>query len=192
MADGIHPDREDRGLSGRQLVLMFLAGVAVCAVFFAAGFLVGYNERSSRAASTERVTPSAVIPPTVNAPPPAAPGTEKPAKTPAAENPVPSNPPASEATPPITPVSPAAAPGGATEGAFWVQVAASSARQEAERIIQELRGKGYPAAIESPAEAGANDHLFRVRVGPFVTHEEADATRDRLAHDGFKQSFIKH
>jgi cell division septation protein DedD len=62
--------QDDRGLSARQLILVFLAGVAVCGVFFSLGFLVGFNERSSRAAPvTEHVTAPAAIPPTVNPPP---------------------------------------------------------------------------------------------------------------------------
>ena len=59
----------DKGLSTRHLILVFLAGVAVCGVFFSLGFLVGYNERSTRMAPvTERVATPATIPPTVNTP----------------------------------------------------------------------------------------------------------------------------
>jgi DedD protein len=62
----------ENGLSTRHLFLVFLAGVAVCAVFFALGYLVGYNERTTRAASlsmtTEGVSTPATIPPTINAP----------------------------------------------------------------------------------------------------------------------------
>jgi cell division septation protein DedD len=60
---------DDKGLSARNLILMFLGGVAVCGVFFSLGFLVGYNERSARMAPvTERVATPATIPPTVNTP----------------------------------------------------------------------------------------------------------------------------
>jgi len=59
----------DKVLSTRHLILVFLAGVAVCGVFFSLGFLVGFNERSARMAPvTERVATSATIPPTVNTP----------------------------------------------------------------------------------------------------------------------------
>ncbi|MGD0011047.1 MAG: SPOR domain-containing protein [Terriglobia bacterium] len=65
-ADSLH---DDKGLSVRHLILVFLAGVAVCGVFFSLGFLVGYNERSARMAPvTERVATPATIPPTVNTP----------------------------------------------------------------------------------------------------------------------------
>lgn len=61
--------RNERGASARQLVLMFLAAVAVCAVFFSLGFVVGYNHAPSKVVPvTENVTPSGEIPPTVNPP----------------------------------------------------------------------------------------------------------------------------
>lgn len=61
--------RDDKGLSTRHLVLIFLAGVAVCGIFFSLGFLVGYNERSVRMSPvTERVSTPATIPPTINSP----------------------------------------------------------------------------------------------------------------------------
>ena len=61
--------RGGKGLSTRHLILVFLAGVAVCGIFFSLGFLVGYNERSTRISPlTERVTTSGAIPPTVNPP----------------------------------------------------------------------------------------------------------------------------
>jgi cell division septation protein DedD len=60
---------DDKGLSTRHLILVFLAGVAVCGVFFSLGFLVGYNERSARMSPvTEHVSTPATIPPTVNPP----------------------------------------------------------------------------------------------------------------------------
>jgi len=60
----------EKGLSTASLVVLFLLGVAVCAVFFSFGFLLGYKERSSsNAAEVERVTPTGDAPPVVNAPP---------------------------------------------------------------------------------------------------------------------------
>jgi cell division septation protein DedD len=60
----------EKGLSTGSLVLIFLLGVVVCAVFFSFGFLVGYRERSSsNTAEVERVTPTGDAPPAVNPPP---------------------------------------------------------------------------------------------------------------------------
>lgn len=61
--------RDEKGASARQLVLMFLAAVAVCAVFFSLGFVVGYNHAPSKVGPvTENVNPSGEVPPTVNSP----------------------------------------------------------------------------------------------------------------------------
>jgi len=61
---------EEKGLSTSSLVLLFLLGVVVCAVFFSFGFLLGYRERSStNTAEVERVTPTGDSPPAVNPPP---------------------------------------------------------------------------------------------------------------------------
>jgi cell division septation protein DedD len=69
MAKSTDSIADDKGLSARNLILVFLGGVAVCGVFFSLGFLVGYNERSARMAPvTERVPTPATIPPTVNTP----------------------------------------------------------------------------------------------------------------------------
>jgi len=61
--------QEDRGFSAWHLVLIFLGAVAVCAVFFSLGFVVGFNHQSTKAAATtENVTPTTDVPPTVNSP----------------------------------------------------------------------------------------------------------------------------
>ena len=66
------------GLSTGHLLFVFLVGVAVCAVFFSLGFLVGYNERSLREVLvSERVTSPPVIPPTVVPVPGGAPNAAK-------------------------------------------------------------------------------------------------------------------
>jgi cell division septation protein DedD len=66
MDDGNNPEHIAKGLSAGQMVTLFLAGAAVCALFFAAGFIVGYNEKSSTAAPvTEKLTEPSDIPPVV-------------------------------------------------------------------------------------------------------------------------------
>lgn len=69
MAKRMERFRDEKGASARHLVLMFLAAVTVCAVFFSLGFIVGYNHTSSKVAPvTENVSRSGNIPPTVNPP----------------------------------------------------------------------------------------------------------------------------
>jgi cell division protein FtsN len=61
---------EEKGVSTGSLVLLFLLGVVVCAVFFSLGFLLGYRERSSsNPAEVERVIPTGEAPPALNPPP---------------------------------------------------------------------------------------------------------------------------
>lgn len=75
MEEDNNPEHVAKGLSAGQMVILFLAGAAVCALFFAAGFIVGYNEKSSTAAPvTEKLTESSDIPPVVTQDPPRQPG----------------------------------------------------------------------------------------------------------------------
>ena len=214
MAGGAEREHDDKGLSVRHFVLLFLAAVAVCGVFFSLGFLVGYNERASRMTPvTERVTAPSPAPPIVNPPPessqtatPTRASAQPPAKPPAA--PVESKPSGAEAAPSSPP--PSAAP--VTKGespaeaaapvplpsntgevgvGFTVQVAASRAKEDAESLVKILKDRGYPVFLVTPEYAHADDNLFRVQVGPFKTHDDAEKVRKQLAAEGFNP-FIRH
>jgi len=193
---------DEKGLSARYLALVFLMGVAACAVFFSLGFLVGYNERPSRGAATEQVTPPPLIPPTVNPPQEAArPAAKQPApattfsREPTVRpEPLPAKP-APESRPAAPPVAapPRAPTGQAGEVgiAYTVQVVAAKNLQDAERLVKELKARGYAVFLVTPEYARANDNLFRVQVGPFATRDEAEKVRAKLVKEGFKP-FIKH
>lgn len=200
MAAVLQSDREERGLSARQLGLLFLAGVAVCAVFFAAGFLVGYNERASKTTPvTEQVTPSGPIPPTVNpplnatSPPPrGAPGA-KPSGAGLTEETIPAGQAPGGVAPPQSTASTgkeSAAPAAPTEGAWVIQVVASTAPQGAEKTVNILKGLGFPAFAVPPETGGSS--LYRVQVGPYPTHGEAEKVRAKLVEQGYRRPFIKH
>lgn len=199
-------EHEDRSHSARYLVLIFLVLVAMCGVFFSAGFIVGRNERSLHSAPpTEVVTTPGVVPPTVNPPPDTA--APAPGTNPAAPNTVPESeviPPGPEAAPgPAAGKSPDAAPSAAqltpkTDQAetppsaaqlgkgITLQVLAMHTKQDAESVVAVLKGKGYPVFLLTPENAHVDDSLYRVVVGPFKTRDEADKVRDRLKDDGFK------
>ncbi len=201
MTDRGYSDREERGLSARQLVMLFLGIVTVCGVFFAAGFLVGYNERTSKELpSAEHVTPSSDIPPTVN--PPAKPE-ERPASketfetaqkapptepTPLVSEPIRKRPEPKEVARAARPASPPEELG----GRYVLQVAASSSRQDAEEVAKALKSKGFPAFVFSPQQAATGDKLYRVQIGPYSTREAAEQVKPRLEREGFKNPFIKH
>jgi len=206
VATGVR-EPEDRGLSARHLILVFLVGVAVCGVFFSLGFLVGYNERSSRTTPvTERVTAPPVIPPTVNPLAQAAPSA---GKEPGTSTTTANAPAESQLPTPATPAAPAvsgakaekqpepssaaspAATGGEVDVGFTVQIAASRTKEDAEALVKILKTRGYPVLLVSPEYAHANDNLFRVQVGPFTSREDAEKVRAKLAQEGFKP-FIRH
>jgi len=63
---------------------------------------------------------------------------------------------------------------------FVVQVMALAKRSEAEAAAGTLASKGYPAFV-SVAKTG--NARFRVRVGKFLTHKEAEAMKRRLERD---------
>jgi DedD protein len=205
-------DRNQRGLSTRHLIMFFFAGVAVCGVFFALGFLVGYNQRPSAAAQveTERLVAAGAVPPAVNPPPaeekssddqsaapPPSPSTDAAAEARAqseAVKPKKGSRPTPEVSetdlvdgPSSTGGNPAGRGGAATMPAgFVIQLAASSARQDADTLVGVLKTRGYSAFAVTPEQAKLGDKLYRVEVGPFSTREQADKVRQKLVSEGFK------
>jgi len=211
----------EKGLSTRHLLLIFLAGVAVCGVFFSLGFLVGYNERSGRMSPvTERVAAPATIPPTVNAPretvpvgpgsgPPPAASVPPPLATPPTNGPASTTPksetPAGDVMPATASPAPARAdqeaepdkaaePPDETGGAgtgFAVQVTAVRTKQDAVAVVRILKGRGYPVVLVAPKHARGADNLYRVQVGPYASRDRAERVLAKLKHEGFKP-FIRH
>ncbi len=199
---------EERGLSARHLILVFLVGVAVCGVFFSLGFLVGYNERASSGTPvTERVTNPSVVPPVINPPPDSAPAKEAPASGTQGVSesdltkPAASNPPVSQAEhatsssrsePERPPAPPAKAPAAASVGdTYTVQVAATRTKQDAEALVKVLKGRGYAVFLVTPEYAHSNDNLYRVQIVPYPTREAAEKIKGKLGQEGFK-AFIRH
>lgn len=75
------------------------------------------------------------------------------------------------------PPAPAVTPG----GAFVVQVAAISRKDDADMLVSALRAKGYEVA----AHPAPQDKLLHIQVGPFATKPEAEEMRKRLLADGY-------
>jgi cell division septation protein DedD len=196
-------------------VLLYLACIAVCGIFFSLGFLVGFNERGSHSGpATEIVNAPSVVPPTINAPPDG--GSQIPtpdassARTSATAEPeteVITGP--GQAAPPVADEKPAKSskkhhqaevetPAPAARAAVHadpgeglvLQVAALRTRADADTMIKLLKGRGYPVFMSSPQKSG-EESLYRVEVGPFRTRAEADKAKGKLVADGFKP-FIKH
>lgn len=78
-----------------------------------------------------------------------------------------------------TPAAPPAASASTdAAGRPWaVQVAALNVRAEAEAVAKRLASKGYAAYVVPPADGAA---VYRVRVGKFSTHDEAEPLKSKL------------
>ncbi len=173
----------EKGLSARHLIWLFLGLVAVCAVFFSLGFLVGYNERTSKAALVvEHVTSPDVIPPMVSPPETAPSATEGVANQASASK--------SGSLPLPVPAALSVASGEVSAG-FVVQVAALRTEQDGEALAKLLKTRGYKVFILTPEDAHAGDALFRVQVGPFTSRDDAEKVRQELTQEGF-MPFIRH
>ena len=122
---------------------------------------------AGRAGAPPPVTPALPVAP----PPPDPDPVDPPATRPAAE--------------------PAAPPAGAEgEGQYALQLGAYRARENADRVVSELKQKGYAAYIARPTGSSA---LFTVRVGPFQDRAQAESMRQRLSRDpkGYESFIIR-
>jgi len=99
--------------------------------------------------------------------------------------PAPEKPASTSSAPQVASPAPSAVPAAASKlpaepagAGFAVQVAAVRGRGEAEAIVKRLAGRGYAAYVLSPASGSPS--VFRVRVGKFKTHKEAEVVAGRL------------
>jgi len=81
-----------------------------------------------------------------------------------------------------TPLVKSALPQSAAPAGMWmVQIAAVSHPEDAEVLVNALRKHGYAVAVHrDPA-----DTLMHVQVGPFASHTDAAAMRQKLLSDGY-------
>ena len=168
--------RDDKGLSTRHLILVFLAGVAVCGVFFSLGFLVGYNERSARMPPiTERVSTPATIPPTVNPPLETTPGVPSGAASSTTSVP-----------PPLPPVqaSPQASPPSEQKPVTPPETAPPVTAPPPPPAPAETE-PGPGAAATPPAEAGEVGVGFTVQIAASRTKQDAEALVKILEGRGY-------
>jgi DedD protein len=179
-------DSEDTEITlgtGKMLALFF-GLVILCATFFGMGYSIGRSSTKSNtellpSPSTSRpshLSPSSQTP---NVPVTQTQSDSKPAESQqsAADSSATANssPTAStsDQAAPLTPPQPIAS--------YFVQVAAVSKQEDAQALVESLKGRQYEAFI---AEA-TPDKLFHVQVGPFGDVKEAESMRARLVNDGY-------
>jgi len=73
-------------------------------------------------------------------------------------------------------------------GGFRVQVVSVSSRADADALARRLSSRGFSARVE-PGRT-ASGAVYRVRVGPFATREEAASAAARLAAEGRRDTWI--
>ena len=78
-------------------------------------------------------------------------------------------------------VRPALTQGAAQPNSWMVQIAAVSHSEDADVLVSALRKKGYAVSVHRDAL----DSLMHVQVGPFATHSDAAAMRQKLLNDGY-------
>jgi cell division protein FtsN len=111
------------------------------------------------------------------------------ARTPPPQATPPAAPPAAKETPQARPEVPAAIPSDGKPGKWYVQVLATKDSGVAQTVATRLAGKGYPTYLIRPA-AGEVQAFYRVRVGRYDDHNEAEAVKTRIAKEEQFQPFI--
>jgi len=186
MLDEQQQDTEFTLGAGKLLGLFFLL-VILCGVFFALGYTVGHSsqktegslvDKASAAAQTPASASNGSVRPLTNEDKPqtdmsfykaveqkdADSKLEKP--DPASSNDSKQNSPELQASP---------------GGAYVVQVAAVTKKEDAEALQQALIKKQYPVVVTP----GGADKLFHVQIGPFAELKDAESMKGRLANDGY-------
>ena len=170
--------------TGKMLALFF-GLVILCATFFGLGYSIGHNSTKS---SAELLPSPSTSRPSRRLPSSSAPtsalvaqesGDSKPAEkqqaAPDSSSTSSSAPAAStpDQAAPLTPPQPVAN--------YFVQVAAVSKQEDAQALVESLKGRQYQAFIADATP----DKLFHVQVGPFTDVKEAETMRARLVNDGY-------
>jgi cell division septation protein DedD len=208
------PDREIT-LGTTTILALFFALAVVCAVFFGFGYSVGHRAVAPSAAaefasssgnpfagfkpsagnplasaSSPKPSGATVTIPvapqdnTAPSPRPAQPTptqeqTDNNPAEPTPITPVP-RPILAPSNPPPVPVAAAPTPLASGNGPV-VQIAAVSHQEDADLLVTTLKRRGYVVTVRSEPQ----DKFLHVQVGPFATHKDADAMRQRLLNDGF-------
>ncbi|HEY6051880.1 MAG TPA: SPOR domain-containing protein, partial [Thermoanaerobaculia bacterium] len=85
---------------------------------------------------------------------------------------------AAPAAPALRPKAPAARPAEPPAAAFWVQALSANSEKEAHAKRDRLASHGFPSTVVPGP--GPHGRVYRVRVGPFSSREEAQKAASRL------------
>lgn len=186
MLDEQQQDTEFTLGAGKLLGLFFLL-VILCGVFFALGYTVGHSsqktegslvDKASAAAQTPASASNGSVRPLTNEDKPQTDMSfYKAVEQKDADSKLEKPDPASSSDPKQNSPELQASPG----GAYVVQVAAVTKKEDAEALQQALIKKQYPVVVTP----GGADKLFHVQIGPFAELKDAESMKGRLANDGY-------
>ncbi|UCE42686.1 MAG: SPOR domain-containing protein [Candidatus Aminicenantes bacterium] len=73
-----------------------------------------------------------------------------------------------------------------SQNAYWIQIGAYSNQQNANKLAEEYKQKGYNAVVIEPSPSDRRK-LYRVRLGGYATRALAEDARDKLAQQENKK-----
>lgn len=88
--------------------------------------------------------------------------------------------------PPVPPDDPAPATAPTPGGSWFVQVGSFGNQDNARAVVQKLRQKGWPVALE-PIK-GSRGVLYRVRVGPYASEARGKSVLASMGKEGFREA----
>jgi DedD protein len=167
--------------TGKMLALFF-GLVILCAVFFGMGFSMGRNSVKSAPELLPSPGPSGSTRPSASASKPIEQPQTSSESKPAQQSQTPSDNSSSNGSGQATTPDPSAPQAAFPPGTgYSVQVAAVSKQEDAEALVESLKGRQYAAFIVNPSP----DKLFHVQVGPFADIKDAESARAKLVSDGY-------
>ena len=170
--------------TGKMLGLFF-GLVILCAIFFGMGYTMGRSAVKSASellpspSTSSGTRPISGKPSGTPAPAPEAPVVQQLQQQNSAANA--SNPAFGAPQSAPTPASATDQAAAQSTAGYFVQVAAVSKQEDAEALVESLKGRQYSALIAN----SPSDKLFHVQVGPFTDIKDAEATRSKLVSDGY-------
>jgi cell division septation protein DedD len=190
---------DDEPAADRELTLgtgtilaIFFGIVLLCGLFFGFGYKVGSNKPATAAIASAPQTstaPSAnfnTFKPAAGSPvgsaSPPSPTPAHPRTPDTAEDTEPATPPPTSRSAQSHAATPDPEPTPVPTGTFVVQVAAFTHQEDADLLVHALKAKGYPAFARTEPQ----DKLQHIQVGPFATHKDAEAAKQRLLTDGYQ------
>ena len=168
--------------TGKMLGLFF-GLVILCAVFFGMGYTMGKSAVKSApellpSPSTTTGAHSAGSKPSSSPAPPPQEVVQQQSVPPGTTA---SGSPSTAASTTQSAPAPSDQPAAQSGGGYFVQVAAVSKQEDAEALVESLKGRQYSALIGT----SPSDKLFHVQVGPFTDIKDAEAMRAKLVSDGY-------